>query len=94
MTTTHSETKRIAMRVDEETKLLAERASAAWGCASLTEYITRLIRESSPSIIKQHTEIQLSNEQFDHFAALCNDTSAQPSERILKAAERLDKEGF
>jgi uncharacterized protein (DUF1778 family) len=94
MTTTSTDTKRIEMRVDLETKLLAERASAALGCASLTEFITRLIRENSPAIIKQYAEIQLNNEQFEHFMAVCNDTSAKPSLRILKAAQRLDKEGF
>ncbi len=88
------QTKRIEMRVDSETKLLAERASAALGCSSLTEYITRLIRENSPVIIKQHTEIQLDNKQFDRFLAICQDDSAAPGQRILEAAKRLDQEGF
>jgi uncharacterized protein (DUF1778 family) len=94
MTIVSSQTKRIEMRVDSETKLLAERASAALGCSSLTEFITRLIRENSPVIIKQHTEIQLNNEQFDQFITVCKDDLVRPSQQILEAAKRLDQEGF
>lgn len=85
---------RIEMRVDAETKQLAERASAALGCASLTEFITRLIRDNAPQILEQETSIQLTNAQFDRFMAVCNDADRKPSERILAAAKRLDTEGF
>lgn len=89
-----SNNQRIELRVDLETKQIAERASAALGCASLTEYITRLIRENSPQIIQQQTEIKLNNQQFDRFIALCQDTTLEPSSRLVKAAKRLDEEGF
>ena len=49
MTMTHSaQRERIEMRVDEDIKQLAARASAALGCASLTEFITSLIRDTAP----------------------------------------------
>lgn len=85
---------RIEMRVNTETKLLAERASAALGCASVTEYLTRLIHDSAPQVLEQQTAIHLSNEQFDRFIAACQGKGGRPSPRILKAAKRLDKEGF
>jgi uncharacterized protein (DUF1778 family) len=85
---------RIEMRVDIETKRIAERASAALGCASLTEFMTRLIRDNAPRILEQETSIQLTNAQFDRFVAVCNDTARNPSERISKAAKRLDAEGI
>jgi len=85
---------RIDMRVDEDTKTLAERAAVALGCASLTEFMTRLIREHAPEIIEHETNIQLTNQQFDHFMAVCQDTERKPSTRILEAARRLDEEGF
>jgi uncharacterized protein (DUF1778 family) len=94
MATVSSNNQRIELRVDLETKQIAERASAALGCASLTEYITRLIRENSPQIIQQQTEIKLNNQQFDRFIALCEDTTLEPSSRLIKAARRLDNEGF
>ena len=85
---------RIEMRVDLETKQMAERASVALGCSSLTEYITRLIRENSPQIIQKQTAIKLSNQQFDQFIELCEDETLKPSKRLLEASKRLDEEGF
>jgi uncharacterized protein (DUF1778 family) len=70
MATVSTNNQRIELRVDLETKQIAERASVALGCSSLTEYITRLIRENSPQIIQQQTEIKLSNQQFDRFIVL------------------------
>jgi len=94
MASLSSNNQRIEMRVDLETKQMAERAASALGCVSLTEYITRLIRESSPQIIQQQTEIKLNNQQFDNFIKLCEDTQSKPSERLLIAAKRLDNEGL
>lgn len=89
---THNQ--RLDMRIDLETKQMAERASVALGCSSLTEYITRLIRDNSPSIIQQQTEITLSNQQFDQFITLCEDEAIKPSQSLLDAAQKLDKEGY
>ncbi len=88
------ERERIEMRVDNETKRMAERAAAALGCNSLTEFITRLIRDNAPEIIQHETTITLSNAQFDHFMAVCDDKTLKPSEPLITAVKRLDKEGF
>jgi len=85
---------RIEMRVDAEIKQLAERASAALGCASLTEFITSLIRDNAPEILQREASVRLTNAQFDHFTEICNDTEKKPSARILEAARRLDAEGL
>lgn len=85
---------RIEMRVDDDTKKMAERASAAMGCASLTDFVTQLIREHAPRILEAQTTIQATNAQFDTFMAACQDNSLKPSSRILEAAKRLDGEGF
>lgn len=92
--TTVASSQRIEMRVDLETKQIAERAAAALGCASLTEYITRLIVEFSPKIIQQQTEIKLSNQQFDRFIKACQGSTLKPSQEILDAARLLDAEVF
>jgi len=94
MNSISSNNQRIEMRVDLETKQMAERASAALGCSSLTEYITRLIRENSPDIIRQQTDIKLSNQQFEQFIELCEDVTLKPGKKLLAAAKRLDKEGL
>ena len=85
---------RIEMRVDTETKTLAERASAAMGCASLTEFMVRLIHEHAPEILQNENSIQLANAQFYAFIAACSDTERKPGARILEAAKRLDEEDF
>ncbi len=85
---------RIDMRVDSHTKQLAERASAAAGYASVTDYITHLIRENAPQILERQATIELTNRQFDEFVAACMDETATPGPRILEAARRLDQEGF
>jgi len=84
---------RIDMRIDRSVKQLAERASAARG-ASITEYITALIREDAPKTLENQASIKLTNAQFDHFIAVCDDTEQKPSKSILDAAKRLDDEGF
>lgn len=85
---------RIEMRVDAETKMMAERASAALGCSSLTEFVTRLIREHAPDILKKQTSIEVTNAQFDRFLAVCQDESIKPSPALQDAAKRLDEEGY
>lgn len=85
---------RIEMRVDPDIKQLAERASAVLGCASLTEFITTLIRDNAPRILQSDASIHLTNQQFDKFIAICNDAEAKPGDRILEAAKRLDTEGL
>lgn len=83
---------RIDMRVNEQIKVLAERAASALG-VTVTEYLVRLIQEDAPKVLEGNTQIILTNTQFDRFVELCRQTNA-PSPRILKAAQRLDSEGF
>lgn len=84
---------RLEMRVDAETKQLAERAATALGCASLTEFITRLIRDQAPQILREQANIELSNAQFDRFIAACDAQHTVP-DRLKQAAQLLDQEGF
>lgn len=84
---------RIEMRVDAETKQLAERAAAALGCASLTEFMVRLIRDNAPQILQSQSAIELTSAQFDHFQQVC-EAAAAPHQRLKDAATLLDKEGF
>lgn len=85
---------RMEMRVDPEIKRLAERASAVLGCASVTEFVSTLIRDNAPKILEQQSAIEVTNAQYDRFMAICSDTERKPSERILEAAKRLDAEGY
>ncbi|WP_251372319.1 DUF1778 domain-containing protein [Rheinheimera oceanensis] len=84
---------RIEMRVDAETKQLAERAAAALGCASLTEFMVRLIRDNAPQILQAQAAIELTSAQFDQFMQICEAPPA-PHGRLKAAAAQLDREGF
>ena len=89
----NTRSERLETRLDPETKRLAERA-AALGFGSMADYITRLIREDAPRRLAEQAQIQVTNEQFDHFLSACDDASRKPSKRLNKAAARLDKEGY
>ncbi|MGI9250342.1 MAG: DUF1778 domain-containing protein [Pseudohongiellaceae bacterium] len=90
----NTRTERMEIRIQAETMRLAERASAVLGCASVTEYVVRLIHENAPAVLERETAITLSDAQFDCFIAACRDEPATPSKRILEAAERLDQDGL
>ncbi len=85
-------TERVEARFMPEIKHLAERAALVSG-VTLTDYLARLVREDAPKTLKYYTEIQLTNEQFDNFMAIC-DAEHEPSQAIKDAAKRLDEEGF
>lgn len=85
-------TERIEARFLPEIKHLAERAALISGI-TLTDYLAKLVTENAPKTLKAYSEIKLSNDQFDQFMAIC-DNSSKPSKAILNAAKRLDEEGF
>jgi|TARA_B100000745_G_scaffold209552_1_gene138591 uncharacterized protein (DUF1778 family) len=87
-----TKTERVEARFLPEIKALAERAASVSG-VTLTEYLASLVREDAPKTLKSHTEIQLTNQQFDNFLAIC-EAEQEPSKAILDAAKRLDEEGF
>jgi uncharacterized protein (DUF1778 family) len=89
----NSRSERLEIRLNPETKRLAERA-AALGFGSMADYITRLIREDAPKRLAAQALIQVTNDQFDHFLAACEDSTRKPSKRLRKAAARLDKKGY
>ena len=83
---------RLEAKIQPETKRLAERAAAISG-VTLTDYLVRLIKEDAPKTLKIHAEINLTNEQFDKFSALCN-SDRELSKELKKAVKLLDGEGF
>jgi len=87
-----TKTERIEARFPAELKVLAERAALASGY-SLTDYLANLVRNDATRRLKSQSEIQLTNERFDQFIQACEAAKA-PSNKILEAAARLDKEGF
>ena len=83
-------TSRIDMRIDESVKAAAEKAAALQGMKTLTEYITRLIKEDSERVIRAAETITLQNDPFDRFIQAC-EAALAPSNKLRDALE-LTKE--
>jgi uncharacterized protein (DUF1778 family) len=87
-----TKTMRVEARFPAELKVLAERAAQASGY-TLTDYLASLVRNDAPKRLKEHNEIVLTNEQFDHFIQVCDKAKA-PGRKLLESASKLDAEGF
>jgi uncharacterized protein (DUF1778 family) len=87
-----TKTERTEARFMPEIKHLAERAALVSGL-TLTDYLAKLVREDAPKTLQAYTEIQLTNQQFDHFIKICK-AAEEPSKKIIDAAKELDVEGF
>ena len=83
---------RLEAKIQPETKRLAERAALVSG-VTLTDYLIKLIQEDAPKTLKAHTEIKLTNDQFDKFLSVCN-SDRELSNELKTAAKLLDDEGF
>jgi len=60
-------TTRFDMRLDEEIKLKAEKASALLGMKSLTEYVVRLMEQDASKVIAEHESIIVKDDVFERF---------------------------
>jgi uncharacterized protein (DUF1778 family) len=78
-------TARLDIRLDEEIKAKAEKASALLGLKSLTEYVVRLMDEDSTQVISEHESITVEANVFDQFMAACDEAKA-PNKALLEAA--------
>ncbi|CAM2893372.1 DUF1778 domain-containing protein [Vibrio rarus] len=77
-------TARLDIRLDEEIKAKAEKASALLGLKSLTEYVVRLMDEDSTQVISEHEGITVEANVFDQFMAACDEAKA-PNKALLEA---------
>ena len=60
-------TARLDLRLDEEIKTKAEKASALLGLRSLTDYVVRLIDEDSTQVIDKYESMIIEDSAFDRF---------------------------
>ncbi|EKO3698633.1 DUF1778 domain-containing protein [Vibrio metschnikovii] len=86
-------TARLDIRLDEEIKAKAEKASALLGLKSLTEYVVRLMDEDATHVIEEHESIMVKDSVFDEFMAACNKVKA-PNQALLEAVKFTDKSGI
>ncbi|NQY37985.1 MAG: DUF1778 domain-containing protein [Alteromonadaceae bacterium] len=78
-------TARLDIRLDEEIKAKAEKASALLGLKSLTEYVVRLMDENSTQVIAEHESITVEGNVFDQFMSACDQAKA-PNKALFDAA--------
>ena len=86
-------TARLDIRLDEEIKAKAEKASALLGLKSLTEYVVRLMDEDATNVIEAHESIVVQDNVFDVFIAACDKAKA-PNQALLEAAKFTDESGI
>jgi len=78
-------TARLDMRLDEEIKARAEKASALLGMKSLTEYVVRLMDDDATQVIAEHESITVDDNVFDRFMSAC-EKAQQPNDALRGAA--------
>jgi uncharacterized protein (DUF1778 family) len=86
-------TARLDIRLNEEIKAKAEKASALLGLKSLTEYIVRLMDEDATQVISQYENITVENNVFDQFMSACEQAQA-PNRALLNAASLTKNSGI
>jgi uncharacterized protein (DUF1778 family) len=86
-------TARLDIRLDEEIKAKAEKASALLGLKSLTEYVVRLMDEDATHVIEKHESLVVKDSVFDEFMAACDKAKA-PNQALLDAAKLTDESGI
>ncbi|RLV57689.1 DUF1778 domain-containing protein [Parashewanella curva] len=86
-------TARLDIRLDEEIKAKAEKASALLGLKSLTEYIVKLMDEDATHVIAEHESITIEDNIFDQFLEAC-DKAQEPNTALLDAAKYTKESGF
>lgn len=86
-------TTRLDLRLDEEVKARAEKASALLGLKSLTEYVVRLMDEDSSQVIAEYESMALEADVFDSFIEACNKVAA-PNQALRDAVAFSKAQGI
>lgn len=86
-------TTRFDMRLDEEIKSKAEKASALLGMKSLTEYVVRLMDQDATQVIAEHESITVKDDVFDRFMSAC-EMVQQPNDTLRAAAAFTKEQGI
>ncbi len=86
-------TARLDMRLDEEIKAKAEKASALLGMKSLTEYVVRLMDSDATQVIAEHESITVDDNVFDRFMSAC-EKAQQPNDALREATTFTKDQGI
>lgn len=84
---------RIDMRLDEEIKAKAEKASELLGMKSLTEYLVKLMDDDATKVIAKHESITVADDIFDRFMDACK-KARKPNKALCDAVAYSKKQGI
>ena len=85
-------TTRINIRLNEDIKVKAQKASALLG-KSLSAYVTNLIIRDATRIIAQHESMTVRDDIFDRFMDACAEVS-KPNKALSDAVTFTKKQGI
>ncbi len=85
-------TTRLDLRLDEEIKAKAEKASTLLGLKSLTEYVVKLMDEDSTQVIKHYESVTIKDDLFDSFIHACDQAKA-PNDALKEALAFNEQKG-
>ena len=86
-------TARLDLRIDEDIKAKAEKASALLGLKSLTEYVAKLMDENASKVIAEHESIAVKDDIFHQFMAAC-ENAKEPNDSLKAALNYTREQGF
>ena len=86
-------TSRLDLRLDQDIKNRAEKASALLGMKSLTEYVVSLMDKNSVQVIEEYEGMTLENDIFDRFVEACDKTD-KPNKALENAVAFTKQQGY
>jgi uncharacterized protein (DUF1778 family) len=86
-------TSRLDLRLDQDIKDRAEKASALLGMKSLTEYVVKLMDDSATQVIEEYESMTLENNLFDRFFEAC-DKADKPNDALKDAVTFTKQQGY
>lgn len=86
-------TARLDMKLDENIKKMAEKASALLGRKSLTEYVVGLMENDAKRVIAEYESMTVENDIFDRFMNACEKAN-KPNQALRDAVAFTREQGI
>ena len=86
-------TARLDVRLDENIKAKAEKASVLLGAKNLTSYVVNLMEKDATKVITQHESMTIKDDIFDRFMNACAE-ARKPNKALLDAVTFTKNQGI
>lgn len=78
----------------EDIHKMATQVAKIAGFDNISDYLAHLVNQDAIKNQQAQNTIKLENEEFDRFIDLCDQPTRKLSDKMKKAAEKLDQEGL